>query len=96
MIEVLARLRQQRLTDLCQRHLARGPHQKLQPQILFDLPDSMAQRRLRKVELRCRAAKAAQLGNGDEGLEPQIVDAHVWSPCRPPDHRGACLRDKAR
>ena len=61
---------------LRQRHLAGSPRQELHAEILFELADPVAEGRLRQVEMRRRELEAAALGNGDEGMKAEKVDAH--------------------
>ncbi len=75
--EVALHLRQQRLSLLGEQHVASAADHKLHAEIRLDLADAMTERRLRQIEIRRRAVETAELRDGDERLQPQIIRPHA-------------------
>src|SRR5262249_36049231 len=74
-----ARLRQEVDAGAGQRHLAGGAGEQLDAELVLELAHAMADRGLRQVEGRCSALKAAALGDAEEGLQAEEIDAHFGS-----------------
>ena len=73
-LKVPPRHRQQLLPRLGQRHFAGGSQQQAHPNVRLKLANPVAEGSLRQIEVIRGAGKGAQLRNGNEGLQSDIVD----------------------